>query len=731
MNSFRIWMAGLLLFAFIQENTFAQTDWPKEIPLETGGRLVLYQLQPETITGNRLTARAAFSVREKRDDEPIFGALWLNAILNTDKAERRATLENIQLTEAKFPAEENQFQAETLRTILQRELPKWKLAIPLDELITTMDGTKLGNKDQFKNDPPEIMYSQQPTTLVVIDGEPFIKPDTQLGVNRVLNTPFLLIQQPNDNLFYLYASPFWYQSTAILTGWTPVSKLPGWLKRLTRKIKKQEKENQEIPVEDSDEEPVEPTTIVVRTKPTELIQSVGQAQLAPIQGTNLLYMVNTEDAVFMDISSQRYYVVLSGRWYNAASLNGSWQYIPADSLPADFARIPEGSAKDEVLAYVPGTEAAREAIQDAQIPQTAKVDRKKATCTVTYDGVPQFEPIEGTNLSVAVNASNPVLRANANYYCVEDGVWFIAANPAGPWVVSVERPNDVDRIPPSSSAYPVKYVYIYDVGPDYVYMGYTAGYSGCYVYGTTILFGTGYYYRPWYGNIYFPRPFTWGFSLHYNPWVGWHFGLGPGWFSFSPWVNFWRWWAPPVNRRPTRLSRRYDRFHDGYPNQPGRHNPRISSNTNVYRYRNDVVTSDRERGDRGRTERQSTSGTYRPVPKPAQPSERTSSRQPNRNFPFMRKEQSPGRAQDTPNNVFSDRSGNTFQRDQTGTWQQRDGKVWRPLNRENNPSLPQVQRDYQLRERGSDRVRQQPGGAGQPARPTPQRKPSETTRSPR
>ncbi|QIP13738.1 hypothetical protein G8759_14495 [Spirosoma aureum] len=721
MNSFQKPMVGLLLFSLIQVNTFAQTNWPKEIPLETGGRIILYQLQPETVSGNRLTARAAFSIREKRGDEPIFGAMWLNASLDTDKAERTARLESIQITEAKFPVEENQSQVNILRALLLQEIPKWKLDIPLDELIVTMDGARSGDKDQFKNDPPEIIYTQQPTRLVLIDGEPFIKPDDQLGVNRLQNSASLIVQQPNDNLFYYYTSPFWYQSTAILTGWTPLSKWPRWVKRLNRKIKKLEKENQELPADDSDNEAIEPPIITVRTKPAELIQSLGQAQLAPIQGTNLLYVVNTESAIFMDVSSQLYYVVLSGRWYRAASLQGRWSFVPADSLPGDFAQIPEGSTKAEVLAYVPGTEAAREAIQDAQIPQTAKVDRKKATCRVTYDGAPQFEPIEGTNLFIAVNASNTVLRANASFYCVENGVWFIANNPAGPWAVSVERPIDVNKIPPSSPAYPVKYVYIYDIDPDYVYMGYTAGYSGCYVYGPTILFGTGFYYRPWYGKVYLPRPFTWGFSLQYNPWAGWHFGFGHSWFTFSPWFNFWRWWGPP--RHLEQLPRRYNR----YPNQPGGRNPRISSNNNVYRYRNDVVTRNLERDYQSTTERPSNSRTYRPLSNKAQPSGYTPSRQPSRNLPFK----SPGQAQDTPNDVYSDRSGKTYQRDRTGNWQQREGKGWRPTSRENNPTLPQVQRDYQLRERGSGRVRQQPGGLGQPAKPTPPRKLSGTIRLPR
>ena len=111
----------------------------------------------------------------------------------------------------------------------------------------------------------------------------------------------------------------------------------------------------------------------------------------------------------MDENSQQYFVLISGSWYQTKNLNAdNWKYIPADQLPADFAKIPPGSPKDNVLASVAGTDAARDAVMDAEIPQTAKVDRNTATTTVTYDGQPKFTDIDGTNLQYAVNTSSTV-----------------------------------------------------------------------------------------------------------------------------------------------------------------------------------------------------------------------------------------------------------------------------------------------------------------------------------
>jgi hypothetical protein len=73
-------------------------------------------------------------------------------------------------------------------------------------------------------------------------------------------------------------------------------------------------------------------------------------------------------------------------------------------------------------------------------------------------------------------------------------VWYVSETPKGPWEVSDTRPSEVESISPESPAYDVKYVYIYDSTPEVVYVSYTSDYVGIYVYLTTIVYGTGWYY---------------------------------------------------------------------------------------------------------------------------------------------------------------------------------------------------------------------------------------------
>ena len=143
------------------------------------------------------------------------------------------------------------------------------------------------------------------------------------------------------------------------------------------------------------------------------------------------------------LGAQTYYVLISGRWFTAKALAGPWSFVPAKSLPADFAKIPADHPMADVLISVPDTPQAREAAIANQIPQTATVQRDVQPTPVVYDGgEPQWKPIDGTPLSYAYNTAVPVIRVDPKtYYMVQNGVWFSAGASPGP----VGRGDDGSR----------------------------------------------------------------------------------------------------------------------------------------------------------------------------------------------------------------------------------------------------------------------------------------------
>ncbi len=354
-------------------------------------------------------------------------------------------------------------------------------------------------------------------------------------------------------------------------------------------------------------------------------------------------------------------------------------------------RSPRALKKTTCWQVYPERHAAEEAKIDAQIPQTAKVDRKVATVKVEYDGEPKFKTIEGTSLQLAENSNITVLKdASGKYYAVDNGIWFVSSATTGPWVVADERPKDVDKIPASSEAYNTKYVYVYETTPEYVYVGYTPGYMGCYVYGPTIVYGTGWYYPPWYGYYYYPAPVTWGYGFYYNPWYGWGVGI---------WVGFWGgyggWFGPPLYRPP------YVSHHGGYygngGNRPGNGGNRPGNGNhvehhggnNLYNNKPGVSTRESNRGNTAGMNRPSAGTNDRPGARPA----------------------------GGTNNVFTDRDGNTFQKDSKGNWSQRNNQSnrWTPMDPNNNKSR-EMNRDLSKPRQGKQRQHKSAQQNYQPSR---------------
>ena len=603
----------ILLYIFLfSKIVTAQTTWPKEIKGPDGATISVYEPQPEKYAGNIVTARAAVSIRKKNGDEPVFGVMWFDAALQPDSDNKTALVKHFTLSKSKF-SDGDEASKTLLKTALEKEMPAMDIRFDLKRLNDMVQQEKANTETGIKNDPPLILYRDKPTTLIVLDGEPVEQQDDDLKMTRVVNSPYLIVKNPDDNRYYLYGGNFWYTSRQVKTGWTNIKNLPSKIKVIDAALKEQEKKA----AEDKGDEATtftSTTDILITTEPTELLQTEGKPTYKAVEGSTLLYVDNSLDEIFKDVESQKNYILISGRWYSSAKIEGPWEYVPSDALPTAFASIPKGSEKDGVLSSVAGTDAAEDAIMDANIPQTAKVERSSATCTVTYDGSPKFVSIENTNLSLAENSNITVMLApNNQFYALENGIWFKSANAGGPWEVANERPSDVEKIPPSSSAYNSKFVQVYDVTPRYVYVGYTPGYLGSYLFYRTIVWGTGWRYRPWYGHWYYPRPFTWGFGMHYNPWTGWNINYGLS-FNFG-WFNYYRyhghgfgWFGPPMFRPPYRPWGWNGGYYGNrsYPGRPPRR-PNVVANrpsnwnsrpqvrpvqNNIYQNRRAVVTRD-------------------------------------------------------------------------------------------------------------------------------------------
>jgi hypothetical protein len=675
----------LVAMAWAQDEPEGDADnpWPREIQTSEGS-VVVYQPQPQELDGNRLEARAAVSVTLTGADEPIFGVVWFDARISTDREDRTVEIEDLKVARIRF-TEQDAGKGERLRALLEKEIPEWELEISLDRLLTTLELVKqrADMAAQISTDAPVIIFVPEPAVLVTLDGEPRLKAVENRPLMRVVNTPFSILLDTETNTYYLNAdAKVWYSAADIKGDWTVAESVPKAVAERAPEPDPEENDDPEaddaLVANDDESEPGPPPIIFVATEPTELISSTGEPEYTPISGTELLYMSNTDSDLFLHLTDQRHFVLLAGRWYASSSLDGPWSYVPGADLPDDFAKIPQDGQMATVLYAVPGTDVAREAALDAQIPQTAKVERDKASLEVEYDGEPKFEDISGTTMDYAVNTASQVIHVDKEYYACEDGIWFVANTATGPWRVATSVPNVIYTIPPESPVYNVTFVYVYDSTPEVVYVGYTSGYSGTYVYNTTIVYGTGYYYPSWYHTYYYPRPATWGFHVRYNPWTGWHFGLSysTGPFTFVIGGGGWYrggWWGPY----------RYRGYRHGY-----RHGYRRGARAG-YRagYRAGQRTNARN-------------NLYR------------SNNNPNRGA-IASKQPARDRAKpatgNRSNNVYADRNGNVHRKTDQG-WQERTDQGWQNQTRDKANTQD---RSAATRESASNRNRDNRGSSTQ------------------
>jgi len=516
-------------------------EWPKEIDFPKG-KIVIYQPQADTFKDDKLTGRAAVSVTMKDKPEPVFGAVWIDARVSTDRDARTVTILDIKVPKVRFPHATPEQEAK-LSKILETHFPQTGLTFSLDRLLTSLD---LAEKEQVAADrlsthPPRIIFSSTPAVLVILDGKPKLQRVKNSRVMRVVNTPFLILFDTEKPAFYLEGGGTWLTASDIMGPWQTAEKVPPAV------LAAAPAEPVAIASPAATPQPV-PTAmprIIVSTEPAELIVSDGEPTWTPIVGDELLYMSNTGSDMFMEVASSHYYVLLAGRWFWSARLNGPWTYAAPDKLPPSFAKIPPDSSKGRVRANIAGTQEAKDAVLDASIPQTAAIKRSEAKLTVTYDGPPQFKNIEGTDMSYAVNTQYSVIKAEGKYYCCYQAVWYVAASPMGPWSVCSSVPKEIYTIPPTCPIYNVRYVYVYDSTPDEVNVGYLPGYTGNYAYDGTVVYGTGYSYPGWFDSDYYPEPCTWGFDPVYYPWTGtWYPGVGPWGHDWVYSNVYGGWWGP-------------------------------------------------------------------------------------------------------------------------------------------------------------------------------------------
>jgi hypothetical protein len=498
--------------------------WPRGYTTASGATLEVYQPQVVSWTDQKhIVAYSAVSYTFRGATKPALGTVKVESDTTVALEERLVNFSELKIAEPSFPT----LQRDQLRTVVDEIVASvipGDRVIGLDRVLANIDTSQITpkNVDGVKADPPAIFFSQEPAVLVNIDGEPIWAPIKQNDLQTAVNTNWDLFLHGPSKTYYLRSDKAWLKADEVKGPWKGTDDLPDSFKNLPDDGNwAAVKEN--LPGwKGSAKAP----KVFVSLVPAELILLTGAPNYLAVQGAKqLLWVSNTESDVFRLGKTGAVYFLVSGRWFSSPGFTGPWTFA-TPALPDDFKKIPLEHARSRVLASVPGSKQALEAVLLAQIPQTARVSKTLAAPAIAYQGgSPEFQPIETTTVQRAVNSDKDVFKVGDLYYLCFQGVWFMSTTPTGPWQVTGDVPKTIYTIPMSSPSYPVTYVTVQESNNDAVVFATTMAFTGMMVAWGCVVWGSGYYYPRYYGfyggyPYYYPHYPSYGYHASYNPWNG-------------------------------------------------------------------------------------------------------------------------------------------------------------------------------------------------------------------
>jgi hypothetical protein len=181
-----------------------------------------------------------------------------------------------------------------------------------------------------------------------------------------------------------------------------------------------------------------PPRIVVSDSPRQLLLIDQEPVLAPISGTGLEFVVNTDWRLFYQPQTDDWFVLNEGSWQrNSLLATGGW--TTTAELPEDFRQLALGDQWSKVRAAVPAQMPAVE-----PIPFVVSLEPTELVIT---NGEPVLENISGLEFSYVTNTDSDLFRFKSRWYLLAAGRWFESGELKGRWSAVKNLPGSFTTIP--------------------------------------------------------------------------------------------------------------------------------------------------------------------------------------------------------------------------------------------------------------------------------------------
>jgi hypothetical protein len=535
-----------------------ETLWPQAAVVD-GVAYVLYSPQFESIVGTTASARAAFSATPA-GGSPAYGSMRFDCAVGDDLAAGVIHVSDMQVRSAALSSGGD---ASKPMAVLQQMLMGADFTVQRASALENMQLSAMSPAAGrvVPGAMPAIRVVDRPTVALVLDGPPVLR-EVAPGVGIARNAGSLLAFDAGSGTWFTrVGTSTWLQSSSYRGPWVggaaPSAAAAAAIEAAL------------LPRAPGAPAPTIPAPgrvpdVITCTDPRVIVSIDGAPDLAQV--ADGLYAVrNCGSELFTDGSGASWWLLASGRWFTSKDLvNGPWTPMRASALPPSFAAIDPRGTWGGVLAAVPGTAAAKDAAYQQQVPHVATLDRAKAQASVSFvGGAPRMQPVDGTGMTIAANATWPVIGCEGAFYLCQDAAWFTAPAATGPWTLCDAVPEAIYALPPASPTYPVTFVRVLNATADAVTFSYTAGYANSFFDGDVVVFGTG-ASNPglrlpvpaggaaapgddaiW--GDYVGAPITFGLPMSFG-YAGWTCQSAPGWSEYDlqggPAWSAGGWWGP-------------------------------------------------------------------------------------------------------------------------------------------------------------------------------------------
>jgi len=207
----KIAMLAITAVVATYTSSAAEWQWPQEMATQEG-RLVIYQPQVEQFKGDKINARAAIAVHRTKAKEAVYGVFWFSGRLVTDRDSRTVAFEDVKIVATKFSSAASEEERQLAQSLLNRMVTTSRMSMSFDRFLamTSPVEREKDDTDRINTSPPKILFATTPTILVIVNGKPILREVAATGIQRVVNTPFVMLYDPSAKAYYLKGGASWY-----------------------------------------------------------------------------------------------------------------------------------------------------------------------------------------------------------------------------------------------------------------------------------------------------------------------------------------------------------------------------------------------------------------------------------------------------------------------------------------------------------------------------------------